>query len=212
MRRTYLYGISVFPLVLVTAVGIAGTAVPTRTPGPMSVQSPDSTMAALAFLAGDWVVDSTTGVFAQNPQLRGMIIMQYTWIVGQKAMRLREQLRPGQADSAELEGMIYWDPAEERIEMIAVAGKGPGQGRVFVGEYRPLADGRVERIYDVHYRTLTDTPGEQFGGSRRRYREVLDGSSPDRLTFTLEWWRNGRWEPFGRGNYALVRAVSGAGF
>ena len=167
--------------------------------------APDSVMAPYAFLEGDWVPDSTTGVFTQNPNLRGMIVAQFTWIVGRKAFRFREGLRPDVEDGAELEGMVYWNPATEKVELVAVAGKGPGQGRLFMGEYRALADGRVERIYDVYYRTLADTPGESLGGARRRYREIIDGSRPGRIEFTLDWWLNGQWQPFNRGRYSLVK-------
>jgi hypothetical protein len=79
-----------------------------------------------------------------------------------------------------------------------------------VGTWTPLADGRVERLYDVYYRTLADTPGEDQGGSRRRYRDVWAADGPNAITHTLEWWHEGRWQPYARGNYRLVRAGSGS--
>lgn len=92
---------------------------------------------------------------------------------------------------------------------MGVGGPGEGQGRLFVGTWTPLADGRVERLYDVYYRTLADMPGEELEGSRRRYRDVWAADGPDAITHTLEWWHEGRWQPYARGSYRLVRAGSG---
>jgi len=165
---------------------------------------PDSTLRALAFLAGSWRVPPGHPVLAQRPDLADVVILDVRWVVGGKALRWREQV-PADASGAELEGMIYWDPAGERIEFMAVAGTGEGQGRLFRGEMTALADGRVEKVYDVFYRTLADTPGEELGGARRRYREVLEPSGPDGLVHSLEWWLDGRWQPYGQGRYELVR-------
>lgn len=131
----------------------------------------------------------------------------YEWTVGRYAMRLREGFPVGHPEAAELDGLIYWDPATERIEFVAVAGRGPGQGRFFRGEYRVLEGGGVERIYDVFYRTLEDMPGEELGGSRRRYREVYLPVTPDSMDSTLDWWMDGGWRPYHRGRYAVVRAT-----
>lgn len=189
---------------LVTGVlSIALLAVSAEPAAPQAGAVVDSVMRPLAFLAGSWMADpSTPGL---PDQVRNLVIAEFTPIVGGKAIRVREHVPPDRPDEAELQGMIYWDPARERIQFFAVAGKGDGQGRMMMGEYLPLADGRVERIYDVFYRTLADTPGEELGGSRRRYREVWDGSAPDTLRHTLEWWHEGRWQPWARGEYTLVR-------
>jgi hypothetical protein len=211
MGRSRTWGAIPFAAGVVTLLAGARHEARSVTPGSLApparpqANAPDSVMAPFAFLEGDWIPDSTTGVFTQNPDLRGMIVAQFTWIVGQKAFRFKENLRPDEGDGAELEGMVHWNPATEKVELVAVAGKGPGQGRLFVGEYRALADGRVERIYDVYYRTPADMPAESLGGSRRRYREILDGSTPNRIDFTLEWWLYGQWQQFRRGNYSLVR-------
>ena len=59
------------------------------------------------------------------------------------------------------------------------------------------------------WRTLADMPGEELGGSRRQYRDVWAPDGPDAITHTLEWWHEGRWQPYARGTYRLVRAGSG---
>ena len=169
---------------------------------------PDSTLRALAFLAGSWRVPPGHPVLAQRPDLADVVILDVRWVVGGKALRWREQV-PADASGAELEGMIYWDPAVEKIRFVGVGGPGEGQGRLLVGTWTPLADGRVERLYDVYYRTLADMPGEELGGSRRRYRDVWAADGPDAITHTLEWWHEGRWQRYGRGDYRLVRAGSG---
>lgn len=130
------------------------------------------------------------------------IVHDYRWTVGGQAMRIREGFAVGEAETAELDGTVFWSPEHGRIEFVAVAGE--DQGRLFRGEYRELDDGRIERVYTVFYRTAADTPGEDLGGLERRYREVytIDG---DALKATLEWWRDGRWQPFGPGKYELVR-------
>lgn len=153
-------------------------------------------LALLEPLVGAWGPPGDAG--------EGEVVHDYAWTVGGQALRLREGYRTGQADEAELDGLVFCDPAGAKIEFIAVAGHGAGQGRTFRGEYRVLQDGRIERVYDVTYRTLADVPLEEQGGLSRRFREVyaVDG---ERLEATLEWWRDGAWQPFARGRYELVR-------
>ena len=159
-------------------------------------------LAALEPLLGTWGVPAD--VFAQRPELAGRVVHDYAWTVGENALCVREGCTGADAETAELQGLVVWHPAEERIELVAVAGHGEGQGRLFQGVYRALDDGRIEREYEVFYRSAADMPGEELGGISRRYREVyaVDG---DRLEATLEWWRDGRWQPFGPGRYALER-------
>lgn len=199
-------------LCIALAVGVpalAGPSLAAQSPPPTVV--PDSTMRALAFMTGRWRVPAGDPILAQHPELADLAIIDARWAVGGKAIRYREHASSDDANGALLDGLIYWNPATERIEFVAVAGPGAGQGRLFVGAFTPLADGRVEKIYDVFYRTLADTPGEELGGARRRYREVLEPAGPDRLVHSLEWWLDGRWQRYARGHYELVRAEAGAG-
>ncbi len=148
----------------------------------------------LAPLLGSWTP-------ADQP---ARVVHRYDWSVGRQSMRLREGVPADATQSPQLEGTIFGDPATGEIDFVAVGGPGEGQGRLFRGGYRVLDDGRIERVYTVTYRTPADTPGESLGGITRRYREVytVDG---DRLDATLDWWRDGTWQPFGPGRYSLVR-------
>ena len=163
-------------------------------------------LALLEPLVGAWGPPGGEGV--------DQVVHDYAWTVGGQALRLREGYRAGHADGAELDGLVFCDPAGAKIEFVAVAGHGAGQGRTFRGEYRVLPGGQIERVYDVTYRSLSDVPGtgvpgadvppEEQGGLSRRFREVyaIDG---ERLAATLEWWRDGAWQPFAGGRYELVR-------
>jgi hypothetical protein len=157
----------------------------------------DSSLAFLAPLVGEWspvLPDSVLRQLGFRP-----IAGSYQWTVGGRALRFRESYPAGTSpDSARLDGMVYWNPATEVVEFTAVAGPGDGQGRLFRGEYRLLEDGVVERVYDVYYRTAADTPGEDYGGLRRRYRERFRLLSPDSMATQLDWWHDGAWRPFGR--------------
>jgi hypothetical protein len=127
-----------------------------------------------------------------------IVAHEYAWTVGRKAIRIREGFRADDPESAQLEGLVHWNPATERIEFVAVAGHGPGEGRLFKGEYVQLDDGRIQRIYDVFYREAADVPGEAFGGMRRRYREIYRFVRPDSVASTLDWFHDGAWRGFGR--------------
>jgi hypothetical protein len=157
----------------------------------------DSTLGFLAPLEGSWqplLPDSMLERIGHVP-----IAGNYVWVVGNRAMLLRESFAAGSNPLTGLvQGMIYWNPATEKVEFIAVGGPGDGEGRLFQGEYRLREDGTIEREYDVHYRTLADIPGEVFGGSRRRYLETVTFVTPDSITTTLKWWHDGAWRPFGR--------------
>jgi len=159
----------------------------------------------VAWLIGSWAVPPE--VVATQPELAGHIVHDYAWTVGVNAMRVRESFRAGAAEESEVDGIVYWDPATRRIEFVAVGGHGREQGRLFRGEYRLLAGGEVERIYDVFYRTPADMPGEELGGNSRRYREVYR-LEEGRIFATLDWWRDGAWRPFGPGTYELVRVAT----
>ncbi len=160
-------------------------------------------LAALAPLHGSWSPPPD----AEGGPGADFVVHAYEPTVGGMALRLREGYPAGAPERAELDGLIWWDPATGRIEFAAVGGRGAGQGRLFRGEYRALADGAIERVYEVVYRTAADTPGEELGGTTRRYREryTVEG---DVLRATLEWRRDGAWRPFGPGTYTLRRRES----
>lgn len=172
---------------------------------PVSAQALDSTLAPLAGLLGGWMVPDQ--VAAQRPELAGQYIVHASPVVGGHAIRYREHVPFGEPAVAELEGLIVWHPAEEHYRLFAAAGRGDPGGRIFVGTLTPLADGRIEKVYDVYYRTAADVPGEEHGGLRRRYREIIEFPTVGRMVFTLDWWVDGRWQPFGAGRYELGRAV-----
>lgn len=165
----------------------------------------DSTLIGFTNLVGSWSPSRNPGRTQQPVPPPDFVLHRYSWTVNGKALRVQENFRAANPGAAELDGMVYWNPATERVEFLAVAGGGPGQGRLFQGEYRVLADGAVERVYDVFYRTLADTPGEEFGGSRRRYREIYRRVTADSVSVLLDWWHEGQWRPFGPGKYAMVR-------
>ncbi len=174
-----------------------------RQTGELAAQQSAAPLDGLQSLVGRWGAPAAAA--ARRPELADRVIHDYGWMVGRNALRLRESYRPGEPEAAQLEGIIYWNPASETIEFVAVAGHGPGQGRVFEGEYRLLADGSVERVYQVFYRTLEDIPAEEMGGMSRRYREVYQPVTPDSTRATLDWWIDGAWRPYGPGVYHLVR-------
>lgn len=156
----------------------------------------DSSLAFLAPLIGAWhPVGLPDSLERLDPPI---VAHDYRWTVGTKAIQIRESFRLGSADDALLSGMVFWNPATERVEFVAVAGPGSGEGRLFSGEYRLLDDGTIERIYDVFYRAPADVPGDAFGGLRRRYRERYRMTSSDSIASTLEWFHDGAWRPFGR--------------
>ena len=180
---------------------------------PVAAQQPavrgyvaDSSLAILEPMIGEWQPLGLPDSLARlDPPI---VAHRYEWTVGRQAIRLRESYR-GDPDTAELDGLVYWNPGTERIEFVAVAGHGPGQGRLFQGEYRQLEDGSIERIYDVFYRTLADMPGEEFGGSRRRYREVYTPVGSDSISSTLDWFHEGAWRGFGRFATGGFRRIGG---
>lgn len=152
----------------------------------------DSALGFLAPMIGAW---HPTGL---PDSLGDVVSHDYRWTVGRRAIELRESYRGTDRQSSQLHGLVYWNPATELVEFVAVAGKGDGQGRLFMGEYRLLEDGTIERTYDVFYRTLADMPAEDFGGSRRRYRERYRLVTADSIASTLDWFHDGAWRGFGR--------------
>jgi len=162
----------------------------------------DSTMRFLEPLRGTWAPVPQPGRGVPPPDF---VLHAYDMTVGGKAMRVRESYRLGSPENAELDGLLLWNPASEQVEFTAVAGPGPGQGRVFHGVYQRLATGEIERTYSVMYRSAADVPGEELGGRVRRYRETYAFVTGDSVTARLDWWRDGRWQPFGPGRYAFIR-------
>jgi hypothetical protein len=181
---------------LLVAIALALPSGLTAQNAPVRGYVSDSSLTFLAPLIGAW---HPLGLPDSLERLDPPIVAhEYRWIVGRKAIQIRESFRLGSADAALLTGMVWWNPATERVEFAAVAGPGPGEGRLFRGEYRLLDDGTIERTYDVFYRAPADVPGEDMGGLRRRYRERYRMASPDSITSTLEWFHDGAWRPFGR--------------
>jgi hypothetical protein len=204
--RAVLIGASAVGLLAATEVAIAIAVRPHPTPqAAVRGYLADSSLVFLEPLVGSWRPTAVPPGVDAN-----VVAHQYRWTVGRKALELREGFPVGAPESAQLVGMVYWNPATERVEWIAVAGPDDGQGRLFVGEYRGLEDGSIEREYDVFYRTLEDTPGDELGGSRRRYREVYRMMTPDSIASTLHWFHDGAWRPFGRfaeGGFVRIRGT-----
>jgi hypothetical protein len=175
---------------------------------PAQPPAPTNPLAFLHVLIGEWAPDAVPdSVLRRRPQLRNFVTHSYEWTVGHNAIRLREGYARGRPQESELDGLIYWDPSSQRVRFTAVAGHSDSAGRLFEGEYVRLADGRIERTYDVHYRTKYDTPGEELGGTRRRYREVYSVDDRGAATATLDWWRDGRWAPYALGRHAYKRVA-----
>jgi len=164
--------------------------------------TPDTTMRFLQAMLGVWRPADAPGPRRPPPDY---VVHSYEWTVGGKGMRVREGYRGANPEGADLDGILFWNPATEVVEFSAVAGAGPDQGRVFRGEYRRLADGVIERVYRVTYRSAADTPGEELGGRTRLYRERYTFVTPDSVAAQLDWWRGGEWKPFGPGKYSFVR-------
>lgn len=155
----------------------------------------DSSLVFLEPLVGSWrPTGLPDSLAALDPPI---VAADYRWTVGKKAMRIHESFRGDDVDAADLDGLIYWNPATERVEFVAVAGHGPGQGRLFIGEYHELEDGAIARTYDVFYRAPTDVPGEVYGGLRRRFREVYRPVTRDSLSTALDWFHDGAWRGYG---------------
>lgn len=169
---------------------------------PVAAQVAQNPLAALEPLLGAW--GAPPAALEQRPELEHRVIHDYSWTVGENALRVRESYSIDAPDEAEFEGLVYLHPDTGELGMIGVAGRGEGQGRLFQCTYRVLEDGRIERDYEVFYRTPADMPAAELGGTSRRFREVytIEG---DTLAATLDWWRDGAWQPFGPGTYELVR-------
>lgn len=157
----------------------------------------DSSLAFLKPFLGRWRPVVTYAPPGQSAPAR-VVAEDYRWAVGAKAILYRENYPFPAEDSAQVVGMIYWNPSTERVEYLGVSGTGVGQGHLYQGEYHELEDGSVERVFEGFYRTLEDIPGDAFGGTRRRFRQRFEFVTPDTIAYQLEWFHNGAWRPFGR--------------
>lgn len=159
-------------------------------------------LAALAPLIGDWMPAVGDPVLEDHPELAGQIVTSYRWGPRRMLVRTYEHFPVGRPERAALEGLIYWDHADSAYGFAAST----VYGWIFEGSYRALGDGRIERIYEVHYADGERyMPEPQLEGSVRHFREVFSVPGPDRLEMTLEILRDGAWHAFGRGRYRLER-------
>lgn len=160
-------------------------------------------LAGLAPLVGRWSIPESDSIVLSRPELRTLIVAENAWAAQGRVIHHRENFQPGDPAGAQLDGIVYWDPVQERIRFVA----GTGYGGVFEGEYAVWNDGRIARTYDVYYPTPDAAPGDELGGRRRRYREVYAVVGTDSLHATLDWWKDGGWQPFRRGEYGLRRVA-----
>jgi hypothetical protein len=154
----------------------------------------DSSLALLRPLIGRWRPLVVYNAAALPPG--AMIVAEdFRWTFGGKSIHYRENYVAPNADSALVEGTIYWNPATERVEFRAVSAA--GAGHLYVGEYRALADGRLEREFTGYYQSAADVPADALGGTRRRFRQRFEFFSADSVGYSLEWFHDGAWRPFG---------------
>jgi hypothetical protein len=154
----------------------------------------DSSLALLRPLIGRWRPLVVYNAAALPPG--AMIVAEdFRWTFGGKSIHYRENYVAPNADSALVEGTIYWNPATERVEFRAVSAA--GAGHLYVGEYRALADGRLEREFTGYYQSAADVPPDALGGTRRRDPQRVELLAADTLGDTHEWFHNRAWRPFG---------------
>jgi hypothetical protein len=185
-----------FPALLFATVWLAAPAT-AQSPPPVRGYLNDSALALLKPLIGRWRPTTVLNPSAYPPGTT-IVAEDYRWTVAGKAIRYRENYPLPLVDSANVDGLIYWNPATERVEFVGVSGRGVGQGHLYLGEYHLLADGTVERVFEGFYRTLDDVPGDSYGGLRRRYRQKFTFFTPDSVGFVLEWFHDGAWRPLGQ--------------
>jgi hypothetical protein len=186
--------VSVHSLMLALALLLPTTA-SAQTQPPVHGYLNDSSLALLRPLIGLW-----RPLVVYNPSAiapgKTLVAEDYRWTVGGRAIHYRENYPLPEADSALVDGMIYLNPATERVEFLAISGAGAA-GHLYVGEYHQLEDGTLERVFEAFYRAPADVPGDAYGGLRRRYRQRFQLFSADSVGFTLEWFHDGAWRPFG---------------
>jgi hypothetical protein len=181
--------------VLLSLSLLGPAAVRAQTQAPVRGYLADSSLALLRPLIGRWRPLMVVG--PSVPEGETLVAEEYRWVVGGKAIHYFENFLLSRPDSAQVDGLIYWNPATERVELVAVAGSGVGQGHLYTGEFHQLEDGTLERVFDGFYRSREDIPADAFGGMRRRYRQRFQFFTADSVGFSLEWFHDGAWRPFG---------------
>jgi hypothetical protein len=72
-----------------------------------------------------------------------------------------------------------------------------GAGPLSVGEYRAPAAGRLERSCPGNYQSAAADPAAARAGPGGRFRQRFEFFSADSVGYSLEWFHDGAWRPFG---------------
>jgi hypothetical protein len=169
--------------------------------GPAARQQSDK-LAAFAAFIGEWLPAPDDAVLEQRPDMRGKVAHALEWGPRRMHLRVLENYPSGNPDEAVAQGFVYWDHLDQAFNFAMST----AYGWTFEGKYRLPGNGSLERTYDVHYRDGEEyIPVPEMGGQLRRFRETYVLETSDSIKATLEIFRDGAWQPFGPGEYAMVR-------
>lgn len=155
-------------------------------------ESQANPLESLSALIGNWKAPAEA--LEKRPGLRERWTMSHEWGPGRRLIRIYEARHRTDPDKTILEGLIFWDPRDERLRFV---GYNARQRFLFEGHYEAQRPDVIVRIYDVHYpEGFPHVPSPDLPGFTRTFRETLRFPDPDTMEQIIDIKIDDTWHPW----------------
>ncbi|MEQ9426545.1 MAG: hypothetical protein RJQ09_19135 [Cyclobacteriaceae bacterium] len=172
-------------------------------PTALQAQMPEEPLKSLEYYMGIWIPPLNHPMTTNNPKMAHLQVIAFEWGAQKKVIKSTTGIISDEYNIPFSEGTITYNPLTKKIVWLEYQYDGD---LLFEGEYKPLADGSMERLYTVYYVEGDKTiPNPQEGGWTRLYRETFTPFHQDTIAWKTETYIGEKWIKAGSDGFKAVR-------
>lgn len=156
----------------------------------------DEPLKSLEFYIGRWGLSKEDPMVQKRPQLADLRVIDFEWGDGRQLIRSKTGIYGKEQKIPFSEGIITYNPLSEKLVWVEYQFYNK---ILFEGEYVPLTDGKVQRVYTVYYAEGYDAiPLPELEGWTRKFRETFIPTSDDTIDWVTEVFIGDKWVKHGQ--------------
>lgn len=169
-------------------------------------QTPDDPLKPFDYYMGKWVPPKDHPM-AKHPKLAYLQVIDFEWGANRRLIKSKTGIHSDEYNIPFSEGTITYNPMTEKIVWLEYQYDGD---LLFEGEYIPLEDGGLQRLYTVYYQVGDTTiPNPQEAGWTRLYKETFTRLAADTIDWKTETFIGNKWIKAGSpGGFKAVRKTN----
>jgi len=154
-------------------------------------QNQENPLEQLSFYIGTWGLPSDIPMMKKNPKMKDFKVIAFEWGKDNRVIRSTTGIFSDAEKDIHSEGMITYNPTIKKIVWLEYQIMNE---ILFEGEYIPLEDNIVQRVYTVYYPDGYDSIlYPELDGWTRKFRETFTPTSDNNIDWLTEVWIDGGW-------------------